>query len=269
MSDPVAARAPILSGWSLVYEGFDPAQEPLREALCALGNGRFACRAAAAEADADGVHYPGTYAAGCYNRLTSEVAGREVEDESIVNLPNWLHLSFRIEDGEWLDVAMVRLAEYRQELDLRRAVLTRRLRFHDAEGRETEMTERRFLSMANPNIAALQTTLLPVNWSGSVTFRSALDGRVSNGGVARYRGLASRHLVPVEVSAWDSETILLEAETSQSHIRVAEAARTRLLRDGEIAPVTTTVIEEPAWIGLEIQSEATQGEEIAAEKVVA
>ena len=269
MSEPVLARAPDLSGWSLVYEGFDPAQEPLREALCALGNGRFACRAAAAEADADGVHYPGTYAAGCFNRLTSEVAGRDVEDESIVNLPNWLPFSFRIEDGEWLDVAMVRLVEYRQELDLRRALLTRRLRFHDAKGRETEMTERRFLSMANPNIAALQTTLLPVNWSGSVTFRSALDGRVSNGGVARYRGLASRHLAPVEAGAWDSETILLEAETSQSHIRVAEAARTRLLRDGQIAPVTTTVIEEPAWIGLEIQSEATRGEEIAAEKVVA
>ena len=52
-------------------------------------------------------------------------------------------------------------------------------------------------------------TLLPVNWSGRVTFRSALDGRVSNGGVARYRGLASRHLVPIEARAEDSEIILL------------------------------------------------------------
>lgn len=260
---------PVLSGWSLAYEGFDPAQEPLREALCTLGNGRFASRAAAPEADADGVHYPGTYAAGCYNTLTSEVAGREVEDESIVNLPNWLPLSFRIEDGEWLDLSAVELHEYRQVLDLRRALLMRRLRFRDAEGRETEMTERRFLSMANPNLAALQTTLLPVNWSGGVTFRSALDGRVVNGGVARYRGLANRHLVPVKVSAWDGEAIMLEAETSQSHIRIAEAARTRLLRDGESVPAATTVIEEPDWIGVELRAEAVQGEAIAAEKVVA
>ncbi|MGZ5331665.1 MAG: trehalose-phosphatase, partial [Solirubrobacterales bacterium] len=122
--DPAAsAMPPVLSGWSLAYEGFDPAQEPLREALCTLGNGRFASRAAAPEADADGVHYPGTYAAGCYNTLTSEVAGREVEDESIVNLPNWLPLSFRIEDGEWLDLSAVELHEYRQVLDLRRALL--------------------------------------------------------------------------------------------------------------------------------------------------
>ncbi len=259
---------PALSGWSLVYEGFDPAQEPLREALCTLGNGRFASRGAAPEASADGVHYPGTYAAGCYNRLTSEVAGREVKDESIVNLPNWLQLTFRIEDGEWFDVSKVELAEYSQELDLRRAVLTRRMRFRDPDGRQTALTQRRLVSMANPNVFALETSLLAVNWSGRVTFRSALDGGVSNDGVARYRGLANRHLVPIEVRAVDSEEILLEAETSQSHIRVAEAARTRLLRDGEPVATTSRVIERPAWIGVEIESEVVQGDEITAEKVV-
>ncbi len=268
MSDPVPARGPILSDWSLAYEGFDPAQEPLREALCTLGNGRFASRGAAPEADADGIHYPGTYAAGCYNRLTSEVAGRDVEDESIVNLPNWLPLSFRIEDGEWFDISTVQLAEYRQELDLRRAVLTRRVRFRDAEGRETAITQRRFVSMASPNVAALETTLLPVDWSGSVTFRSALDGRVTNGGVARYRGLSSRHLARVDARAVDSETILLAAETSQSRVRLAEAARTRLRRNSEVAPLTSRVIEEPARIGLEIHTEVTEEEEITVEKVV-
>ncbi len=268
MIDPAGAGAPALSGWSLAYEGFDPAQEPLREALCTLGNGRFASRGAAPEATAGGVHYPGTYAAGCYNRLTSEVAGREVEDESIVNLPNWLQLTFRIEDGEWFHVSKVELAEYRQELDLRRAVLTRRMRFHDPDGRETAMTQRRLVSMANPNVFALETSLVAVNWSGKVTFRSALDGGVSNDGVARYRGLANRHLVPIEVRAGDSEEILLEAETSQSHIRVAEAARTRLLRDGEIVRSASRIVKKPAWIGLEIESEVAQGEEITAEKVV-
>jgi trehalose/maltose hydrolase-like predicted phosphorylase len=259
---------PALSGWSLVYEGFDPGQEPLREALCALGNGRFASRGAAPEAGADGVHYPGTYAAGCYNRLTSEVAGREVEDESIVNLPNWLPLTFRIEGGEWFDVSSVELVEYRQELDLRRALLTRRVRFRDADGRETALTQRRLVSMANPNVFALETRLLAVNWSGGVTFSAALDGGVSNDGVARYRGLANRHLVPIEVRAENSGTILLEAETRQSHIRIAQAARARLLRDGEPVATTSRVIEKPAWIGLELEAELAQGEQITAEKIV-
>jgi alpha,alpha-trehalase len=148
-------------------------------------------------------------------------------------------------------------------------VLTRTVRFRDAEGRETAIAQRRFLSMANPNVFALQMTLLPVNWSGRVTFRSGLDGRVSNSGVARYRGLASHHLVPIDARAEGSEIILLEVETSQSHIRVAEAARTRLLRAGEVGAPATTVIQEQAYIGLEISAEVSQGKEITVEKVTA
>ena len=53
----IAAEPP--SAWSLVYEGFDPAREGIREALCALGNGYFATRGAAAWARADDIHYPG------------------------------------------------------------------------------------------------------------------------------------------------------------------------------------------------------------------
>ena len=268
MSDAVAGPAPTLSGWSLVYEGFDPDQEPLREALCTVGNGFFASRGAAPESSADGVHYPGTYGAGLYNRLTSEVADRQVEDESIVNLPNWLPLTFRIDGGEWFDLSKVRLADYRQELDLRRAVLTRQLRFQDSEGRETEISQQRFVSMANPNLLVLRMTMVPVNWSGRVTFRSALDGRVTNGGVLRYRGLASNHLVPIGAGAVDAETIVLEAATSQSHIRVAEVARTRLLRDGEVIPAGGRVVEREAWIGLEFDAEAAAGEALNVEKVV-
>ena len=267
MSGTATAGAPTLGGWTLVYEGFDPDQEALREAICALGNGRYASRGAAPEHDADGIHYPGTYAAGCYNRLTSEVAGRKVQDESIVNMPNWLPLTFRIEDSEWFDLSKVELAEYRQELDLRCAVLTRRLRFRDDESRETALTQRRLVSMANPNVFALETRLLALNWSGRVTFRSALDGDVANEGVARYMGLDNRHLRPIDAGADDPETVFVELETSQSHIRVAAAARTRLMRDGEPVAAASRSIEGRAMIGRELDADVSEGTEITAEKV--
>jgi alpha,alpha-trehalase len=258
-----------VQGWTLAYNGFDPAREGLREALCSLGNGRFASRGAAPEAVANGVHYPGTYAAGCFNRLTSEVAGRAVEDESLVNLPNWLPLTFRIEDGEWFDLSAVELIDYAQVLDMRHAVLMRMARFRDREGRETGLTQRRFMSMAIPQIAALETTIRSVGWSGRLTVRSALDGRVVNGGVERYRELAGRHLVVVETGALDEEKIVLEAETNQSRIRIAEAARTRLTGDGKRSPTQTRVVAEPDWIGLELETDIGAGEAINVEKVAA
>ncbi|NJP82910.1 glycoside hydrolase family 65 protein, partial [Streptomyces sp. AA8] len=78
--------------WTWEYEGYDPDSERLRESLCTLGNGYFATRGAAPESRAGLVHYPGTYAAGCYDRRVSTVAGRSVENEDMVNLPNWLLL---------------------------------------------------------------------------------------------------------------------------------------------------------------------------------
>lgn len=123
-----------MSDWVWEYEGYEPAEERLRESLCTLGNGYVATRGAAPETTADEVHYPGTYAAGCYNRLVSTVAGRQVENEDMVNLPNWLPLRYRIHDpdrapGGWLSPDGGELAGYRQTLDLRHGTLLRRLRF--------------------------------------------------------------------------------------------------------------------------------------------
>lgn len=40
----------------IVYESYDPANERLREALCALGNGVFVTRGAASCSGADDIH---------------------------------------------------------------------------------------------------------------------------------------------------------------------------------------------------------------------
>ncbi len=50
--------------WLMRYDGYDPEDEGRRESLCTMGNGYLATRGAAAESSADGIHYPGTYAAG-------------------------------------------------------------------------------------------------------------------------------------------------------------------------------------------------------------
>ena len=73
-----------MNEWLMSFDGHDPTDEGRRESLLTLGNGYFATRGAAPECDADDTHYPGTYVAGVYNRLGSEIAGRWVENESLV-----------------------------------------------------------------------------------------------------------------------------------------------------------------------------------------
>ena len=253
--------------WTLRYDHVPPHQEGLREALCTLGNGYFATRGAAAESSADGVHYPGTYIAGCFNELETVVAGRVTRNESMVNAPNWLVLTFAAGDGPWLGSDGVEVLDECTELDLRRGVLAWRRRVRDRLGHETRVTSRRLVHMGDAHLAAIQLTIVPENWSGQLRIRSELDGTVANDGVPRYRELASRHLLPVGTSCPADDTMLLTVETNQSHVRIAEAARTRV-RDDDAATGTRVVTERPGWIGSELTAEATCGESVVVEKIV-
>ena len=58
------------------------------------------------------------------------------------------------------------LVDYRQELDLRRGLLLRTVRFEDASGRRTLLQEQRLVSMADMHLGALEVTITAENWSG-------------------------------------------------------------------------------------------------------
>jgi beta-phosphoglucomutase family hydrolase len=257
------------SAWSLVYEGFDSGREGIREALCALGNGYFETRGAAAWARADDVHYPGTYLAGGYNRARSNVAGRVVEHEDLVNLPNWLSLGFRIAEGEWFDESTVEILSYRQELDLERGTLERSIGFQDREGRRSRLRERRLVSMADMHLAALDLSLTAENWAGRVSLRFGIDGRVVNSGAKLYRKFEKRHLEPLSAEAVGDDGVVLLVQTRQSQLRVAQAARGRIFVDGRLLDVERRLIEAPGFIGQELELTLEQGQSLTLEKIAA
>ena len=258
-----------MKSWTLVYEGFNPKEEPLREALCTLGNGYFATRGASAQCDSGGAHYPGTYLAGGYNRLETEIAERVVENEDLVNLPNWLPLDFRMNGGAWFRLERVELLEYRQELDMKRGVLIRSVLFREDGDRRTRLQERRLVHMGDPHLAAVEMTLKAENWSGEVEVRSALDGRVVNAGVARYRDLNSRHLKPLEAFAVDAETVLLKVETTQSELRIAQAARTRVFTGKSCIEPARALDREAGYIAQRFRVALEKNVEARVEKVLA
>jgi len=257
-----------LDGWRLVYSGFDPDEEKLREALCTLGNGYFATRGAGPEAADDAIHYPGTYLAGGYNRLKTEKVGRIIENEDLVNMPNWLPLNFRFENSDWFDLAEVQVLEYCQELDIRSGVLLRTIRFSDDRKRVTRLIERRFVHMNRAHLAGLETTLIAENWSGKVEFRSALDGRIVNNGVKRYRDLNSVHLTALETAHPAEDIVFLKMETNQSELRVALAARTQVFSEGRPLSVERRTLQETAHVAQLFDVPIAVNQPVKIEKIV-
>ena len=258
-----------MSDFTLAYDGFVPEEEGLREALTSTGNGYFCTRGAAEWEDAHDVHYPGTYAHGGYNRETTIMGGRPVLNEDLVNLPNWLVLKLLIEGEEAIGFDNVELLSYRHELDVRNAVVMRELRFRDRAGRETALRSRRFVSMAHVHQAGIEWTVTPENWSGRVEVIAALDGRVTNRGVARYRELEGRHLDPVSPRTFGGEVIALKVQTRQSNLYVAEAARTRAYRGEDRIEVERSLDQMEDYIQQVLAFDVRQGEPVRVEKMVA
>ena len=210
--------------WSIEYSDYNPEQEGTRETLCGIGNGYFCTRGALEEIPAyPDENYPGTYIAGLYNRLESNIVGRTVSNEDFVNCPNWLPITFRINSGEWFNPREVKIQEFHRRLDFKTGLLTRSMIVRDQDGYQTQIKSSRLVSMADPNLAAIQYQITPLNYAGEITIRSELDGTVNNQGVKRYRELSSRHLNPL-IEGGDNKTSYLSVETIQSKIKIGLAA---------------------------------------------
>ncbi|HEY8430965.1 MAG TPA: glycosyl hydrolase family 65 protein, partial [Sandaracinaceae bacterium] len=218
--------------------------------------------------DASGCHYPATYIAGGYDRRRSRVAERWVENEDLVCWPNWLCLSFRPEGGRWLDLDDLEIVEFRQTLDMRRGLLHRRVVVRE-HVRETELVSRRIVSMHDPHVGAIEQRIRPINWSGRITVRSALDGNVANRGVARYRALEGRHVVVLGTGLAGEEVVHLTVETIQSKIRASFAARLRAFLEDEPASIDRRTVEHSGLVAQEFDCQIGAGECLRIEKVVA
>lgn len=258
-----------MSRFSIIYTDWRPEEQKLREALCTLGNGYFATRGAAEENDNNGYNYPGTYLAGGFNRAKSKVADKTIENEDLVNFPNWLYLSFRPVQGEWLNLAQQKVLSYQQTLHMEFGMLERAFRIEDDQGRRTHIRGRRFVSMRDMHMAGIEWSLTPENWSGSVQIRSALDGTVINDNVERYSDLESHHLDPITSKQIDDDSVLLLVQTKQSKITMAQAARTRVYKTDQRIAVDTKTEQREGYISQTYQFKAEKGEKYVIEKLVA
>jgi trehalose/maltose hydrolase-like predicted phosphorylase len=258
-----------ISSWKIIYNNFSPKEESLREALCTLGNGYMATRGAAPESDASEIHYPGTYIAGIYNKLATRIAGKIIYNEDMVNCPNWLPLTFRIGEGDWINFRTCKVKKYYLELDMQKGLLVRNAILQDKDGRRTRIETQRIVHMADPHRAAMVYTIIPENYEDWIVIKSALDGTVQNKGVARYRDLNSDHLSAHAMGSFSKKGLYLSVTTNQSYIEICQASKIRILNAGhEIKTEREILTKERKKIFQEFRIYAKKGQRYRIEKIV-
>ena len=258
----------VAEDWQMIYDEFLPNLEEQRESLCSLGNGYFCTRGAMPESEDDGVHYPGTYLAGGYNRVPFKSGDYEFEQEQLVNMPNWLAVRFKINDGDWFNINNVQLVTYELRLDLRQGLLRRTIRFIDKAGQDTSVCQRSFVHMRHAHLGGLEMTFTAHNWSGALIIRSAIDGRITNNSTQMLQDEQVKHFDYLS-STIDGDTVHLNVVTKQSRLMVSLSARNTLIKNGKNISAIENDIAEPGYVAQDMKVFIEEGSSITLEKIIA
>jgi HAD superfamily hydrolase (TIGR01509 family) len=256
--------------WTLTYYDYinEKGEESKREALCTIGNGYLGTRGVIEEFNSNLSSYPGTYIAGVYNKLESNINNRLVKNEDLVNCPNWQFITFKVDNGNYFLSNQQIPTKLERKLNLRNGLLTKEMEVIEKESKRTYIISHRFASMSNCHILAMQYELTPMNYSGTVSLKTSLDGTIINSGVDRYKQLNSKHLIPVTQKS-EGNTNFILVETSQSNIQIVLASKLIVTQKGkqrEIKKWKNHV--EKGKIAIEITLDVTENIPVRIEKFV-
>ena len=169
--------------WRLVEDRFDPSRTLSSESLFALGNGVMGGRANFEERYS-GETLQGNYIGGVYYPDKTRVGWwKNGYPEYFAKVPNaafWIGVDVAV-DGEPLDLATVaEVKSFYRETDMRRSVLTRRMRVVLKNGVEVAVETVRFLSLARRELGVVKYAVTPLNRAARITFSPHVDADVRN-----------------------------------------------------------------------------------------
>jgi len=191
--------------WLIKEEGWVKSLLRVREAQLALGNGFLGSRAVLEEIPYNA--QPGTYIAGVYDKIGSQVA-------ELVNLPNPFNFKIMI-DGERLGVVTMDVVEHRRILNLRHGLLCRHTVFQDRKKRKYDYQTLRFVSMHDKNIGVMQIIFTPLDDGAEASIETGIDASVYN--VRTVTEGRKRHFRVKEVGQFKNEGYLIVETFGKLH----------------------------------------------------
>lgn len=231
--------------WILTETEFNPEQLNYKETVFTIGNGYLSTRASFEEG------YPGETPATFINGVYDDIPLFYTE---LVNCPDWLSLRITI-DGEAFYLNQGDVLSYQRQLDLKRGLLSRNLRWRSPAGKTIDLHFERFASLSNLHLLTLRCQLTPVDFDGRVQIQVGLNSYVENQGFG--------HWIRLNQGQSDG-SLWLQVRTKASQIQLAMAAKVTLSGvDGTLEDDSV-----PGYPAVKLIFQASAGQTVSLEKLV-
>lgn len=172
----------IKNDWKIIEDHFSSAHQKGSESIFSIGNGRMGQRANFEE-DYSGETLQGTYIGGVYYPDKTRVGwwknGYPEYFAKVLNAPNFTGIHVMVQD-ELLDLHTWTTDVFERVLDMQKGILSRTFTATSPNGNQVRVTAERFLSMSEHEIAAIQYTITPINFSGDIMLTPYINGAVVN-----------------------------------------------------------------------------------------
>lgn len=169
--------------WEIIEQGFHPEENEIYESFMSLGNGNMGMRGNFEE-DFSGNSLRGSYIAGVYYPDKTRVGwwknGYPEYFAKVLNSINYIGIGIKL-NGETLDLAKCKeVKDFSRVLNMKDGYLERSFVVVSEDGKETEIYTKRFISLADKEIASISYSVTPLNYNGNIEFTPYLDGNVVN-----------------------------------------------------------------------------------------
>ncbi len=250
--------------WHIIEDHFNPENQKGSESIFSLGNGKMGQRANFEE-DFSGETLQGTYIAGIYYPDKTRVGwwknGYPEYFAKILNAPDFTGIHV-FADGEMLDLAQWKTTSFERVLNMKQGILKRTFTAVSPHGKEVMVETERFLSMVDKDVAAIQFSITPVNFSGEIILSSYLNGKVRNED-SNY-----------DEMFWDvlhtenKKDAILLAETKKTAFQLCYAMRNRLLLHENELGVHPDLQQNDVKVQSSFARHVAKGEKLTLEKYV-
>jgi len=251
--------------WQIIEEGFHPELNREAESIFSIGNGYMGQRANFEERYS-GDSLQGSYVAGVYYPDKTRVGwwknGYPEYFAKVLNAPKWIGIDLAV-DGVVLDLAKSKIRSFRRILNMKEGYLERNFVFVAGIGKSVEISVRRFVSMAEPDLGVIRYSIKPVGFKGTAEFELYLDADVRN----EDTNYGEKFWKDVMFKA-ESGSTNLTAKTLKTGFYVTLAMKWLLQKNGKKTSGKSVVTGCNGYVSSKLSLNFSDGEEITLYKYV-
>lgn len=243
---------PMILPWQISVDDCTPEKKQFYESIFCLGNGYMGAMGFAPEEEKPSPADRCTYLSGFYEYIKPGIT-------DMVNTPDFSTVSIAV-DGR--DISRENKINCMQRLDMKTGLMVREYTVEDQQGRRTRLEISRFFSMEQRHLAVLRFSLTPENYSGTLEFRTGINGNSAN------RPIADNQLSENDsvIALWDTAVtgaeglsgwLVQRTRPSGRAIAEAYAVRTDWANDEPDAHVSEDL--RPGYAGVIFRAEIRGG----------